>query len=230
MNTNSTQQTVYNTYTSEELFEGTYEECQEYIGNYGGGYTALSIKPSTTPQQPDREKAAEWWDNLSHKSREVIKQKYSGKIKFEGVLEWAIEEYWRKETKSTTTDDQEKSDFEKAIESVVDNGGELKCTPGDWYKHDNMILTKGTPHNRIGLMYIRGSVDREFRQKVDEEMEANLDLCVASKDLYNALLEVSPLIDGLINRTPSGKQRDELCDMNIKVKTSLSKANVNYKP
>ena len=39
-----------------------------------------------------------------------------------------------------------------------------------------------------------------------------------------ALKEVSPLLDGLINRTPTGKKRNELCDMNIKVKTEIQNA------
>lgn len=41
-------------------------------------------------------------------------------------------------------------------------------------------------------------------------------------ELVEALMEVSPLLDGLINRTPTGKQREELCDMNIKVKSALA--------
>jgi len=38
--------TVYNFFTNEEEFTGTHDECQDYIGNYGGGWTALEIKPA----------------------------------------------------------------------------------------------------------------------------------------------------------------------------------------
>jgi hypothetical protein len=40
--------------------------------------------------------------------------------------------------------------------------------------------------------------------------------------LREALKECSPLIDALINRTESGKARNELTDINIKVKTVLN--------
>lgn len=38
--------TVYNEYTHEEEFTGTPDECQEFIGNYGGGWTVLKTKPA----------------------------------------------------------------------------------------------------------------------------------------------------------------------------------------
>lgn len=38
--------TVYNEYTNEEEFTGTPDECQEFIANYGGGWTVLKTKPA----------------------------------------------------------------------------------------------------------------------------------------------------------------------------------------
>lgn len=38
--------TVYNKYTNEEEFTGTFDECQTYLGNYGGGWAAMDIKPA----------------------------------------------------------------------------------------------------------------------------------------------------------------------------------------
>lgn len=42
--------------------------------------------------------------------------------------------------------------------------------------------------------------------------------------LLEALKECSPLVDGLINRTPSGTKRNELTDINIKVKSAILEA------
>lgn len=36
---------VYNPYTNESEFEGSYNECQYFISNYGGGWSALNIRP-----------------------------------------------------------------------------------------------------------------------------------------------------------------------------------------
>lgn len=44
-----------------------------------------------------------------------------------------------------------------------------------------------------------------------------------NKMLFDSLAECSPIIDGLINRTPTGKARNELCDLNIKTKTVIEK-------
>lgn len=57
----------------------------------------------------------------------------------------------------------------------------------------------------------------------DERVE-NAKLIAASPDLLEALNDVSPLLDGLINRTSTGKKRDELCDLNIKIKSAINKA------
>ena len=64
-----------------------------------------------------------------------------------------------------------------------------------------------------------GQIDHMWQSEI-----ANKYLRDAAPDLYKALSEVSPLLDGLINRTPTGKKRDELCDLNIKVKAALLKA------
>lgn len=40
-------QTVYNEYTLEVEFTGTLEQCQEYIANYGGGWSALAIRDAS---------------------------------------------------------------------------------------------------------------------------------------------------------------------------------------
>lgn len=62
------------------------------------------------------------------------------------------------------------------------------------------------------------------RNKNKTNQDANIRLILASKDLLKACKKVSPLLDGLINRTPSGKKRNELCDINILVKTAINKA------
>lgn len=56
-----------------------------------------------------------------------------------------------------------------------------------------------------------------------EKLKRIVNMVNAHEELIEALKECSPLIDGLINRTPSGKQRNELTDINIKVKTILEK-------
>lgn len=58
-----------------------------------------------------------------------------------------------------------------------------------------------------------------------EQMEAeNAELRESRDELLEILKEVSPLLDGLINRTPSGIKRIELCDINILVKTAINNA------
>ena len=39
--------TVYHAYTGDGEFTGTADECQDYIANYGGGWTALSTRMAT---------------------------------------------------------------------------------------------------------------------------------------------------------------------------------------
>jgi hypothetical protein len=46
-----------------------------------------------------------------------------------------------------------------------------------------------------------------------------------NKVLLEALKDVSPLIDELIFRLPTGKNRTEVCDFNIKIKAAIQKEN-----
>lgn len=62
---------------------------------------------------------------------------------------------------------------------------------------------------------------RERAEKIVTAYNEYDQLKEENQKLREALRETSPIIDRLINRTPSGKQRNELCDINIKVKTAL---------
>lgn len=102
-------------------------------------------------------------------------------------------------------------------------------TPGIWLFTSVPIELRSTD----SAAAIYGPIDRNggacliadiSRSPGDVEADANSILMASATDLYFALKEVSPLIDGLINRTPTGKKRDELCDLNIKVKSALLKA------
>jgi len=44
-----------------------------------------------------------------------------------------------------------------------------------------------------------------------------------TKELLDALKEVSPLIDEIILRLPTGKNRNDVCDFNIKIKSIIQK-------
>jgi hypothetical protein len=36
---------VYNIHTNESEFEGSWEECQDFIASEGGGWAALDVRP-----------------------------------------------------------------------------------------------------------------------------------------------------------------------------------------
>lgn len=61
------------------------------------------------------------------------------------------------------------------------------------------------------------SLAKEMAERILKQLNCH-------EDLLEALKEVSPLLDGLINRTPTGKKREELCDINLQVKSAISKA------
>ncbi len=164
---------------------------------------------SNNIQQTDREKALAWWGTVPNP--DYLAEAY--------FTCWAVNlgdddilEIWRKETQPTTTD----------------NGGELKCTEGEWYKSRNIILVKGK-QKRVGLMYTQDSHDRDFRAKFDEEMEANLDLCVAAKDLYKELERIVDFIEEYGIRDSNGKSMLEDIGLDSAIEV-LQKANKNYKP
>lgn len=101
----------------------------------------------------------------------------------------------------------------------------VKHTKGEWESEGG-----ATQMELPGQMFWTCNVFCE-REKVaicygdtSDEAEANARLISAAPILLEALIEVSPLIDGLINRTRTGKKRDELCDLNIKVKSAIAKA------
>ena len=47
--------TVYNVHTFENEFTGTHDECQGFIGSYGGEWAALNIRPTLATEQPIKE-------------------------------------------------------------------------------------------------------------------------------------------------------------------------------
>lgn len=57
-----------------------------------------------------------------------------------------------------------------------------------------------------------------------KEALANAKLIAAAPELLEALQKCSPVIDQLINQTASGTYRNELCDLNILLKTVIQKA------
>lgn len=91
-------------------------------------------------------------------------------------------------------------------------------TPGEWEitetESGSMSIAEKSDHSIICVL-------AEWRK----ERKANARLICQAPAMYAALNEVGPLLDGLINRTPSGYKRNELCDLNIKVKTILNQIN-----
>lgn len=70
------------------------------------------------------------------------------------------------------------------------------------------------------IAYVNSDNNRD-----EDEAKANATLIAASPDMYRALKEVALIISSLINKTPTGKERNYLCDLNIKLLSAINKAN-----
>jgi hypothetical protein len=92
-------------------------------------------------------------------------------------------------------------------------------TPGNWELDDSVV--------GVSLWASDERADGKCLATIfsTAATEQDMNLLVEAKNMYYALKEYSALLDGLINRTPTGKQREELCDMNINVKTILNRFN-----
>jgi hypothetical protein len=209
MNTNSTQQTdietsrrwwnKFNTWERDFLIQ---KHCSPYVAGSIDTMAIVNIWRKET-QQTDSDKSKAWWfGDLDPVQRQQHCAKYFPYIRLcENLQPYQIKDIWQKETQSTPTE------FEQAISSVLDNGGELKFTHGDWYASE-------PPHS----------------VQTAEEMQANADLIAAFKDLYNALKEMTLVVNGLIL---DSKYDDLMEDEKKAIKqahAALKKANKNYKP
>lgn len=77
---------------------------------------------------------------------------------------------------------------------------------------------------QTGWLTITTDIGRKFDVEQYEEIEEIVRRVNLHEKLIEALNIVSPVIDGLINRTPTGKQRNELTDINILIKSALLKS------
>ena|SRR5690349_19292963 len=103
-----------------------------------------------------------------------------------------------------------------------------KFTPGPWETrpaHEtNEMLEKDNTYHRItsGEGYRDATTGHGF--EVTGFMNAaNARLIASAPEMFELLEEVSPLIDEIIHRLPTGNGRNEICDFNIKLKSLLTK-------
>ena len=89
------------------------------------------------------------------------------------------------------------------------------------YGMESMPYVKGYCSAKCYTQSVPPKKETEHPYDLQEKGKLYDALKQRNDELVEALEEVSPLIDGLINRTPTGKKRNELCDMNIKVKQAL---------
>ena len=88
---------------------------------------------------------------------------------------------------------------------------EFKGTTRTWYCDETTVKTVEIP-----IAYVGGE---------NKEMSlANAKLIATAPELLEALIEAQKCIEKYINQIPTGKIRNEVCDINIKSLTAITKA------
>ncbi len=90
----------------------------------------------------------------------------------------------------------------------------LSCTKGKWNKRGNKIFV-GDGYNSICTVHIQNSWDNNNRPIEDVEANANAALIEKAPELLEAVINLQKRLEFLINLTPSGIERNSMCDENL---------------
>ncbi len=87
-------------------------------------------------------------------------------------------------------------------------------TKGKWNKRGNKIFV-GDGYNSICTVHVQHPWDNNFKPIEDVESNANATLIEKSPELLEAVVNLQKRLESLINLTPSGKERNAMCEENI---------------
>ncbi len=87
----------------------------------------------------------------------------------------------------------------------------FKHTKGKWNKRGNKIFV-GDGYNSICTVHIQNSWDKNNRPIEDVEANANSALIEKAPELLEAVVNLQKRLESLIHLTPSGIERNVMCD------------------